>query len=206
MTGVGQASGTRASAMDLRPERRVLDTAIQCFAEFGYAGTTAECVASRAGVATEMLGKHFRSKCDLYLAAFDQAESFAYEHLRSVAEAQPTLVARLESMVRELLRLRDVCAGVGRFLGTVNAETAQNAELRTAGRTYWPRQRALLEDLVETGVVTGELAPVDRLVAVDTLTALLGGLWAIGDLLPGSESSLAEGIQRLIAGSLLSKT
>ena len=76
-----------ASADSTRPPRqtqaerraasrqKILDAAVSCLAERGYAGTTFPEVLRRAGLSNGALWRHFRSKADLLVAAVLHAET-----------------------------------------------------------------------------------------------------------------------------------
>ena len=53
---------------------RLLDGALECLAERGYAGTTFPEVVRRAGLSNGALWRHFRSKADLMVAATLRSE------------------------------------------------------------------------------------------------------------------------------------
>jgi AcrR family transcriptional regulator len=52
--------------------RHLLDAAIQCFAEFGYRGTTTARLARAARISEPVLYRHFASKHDLFVALIDE--------------------------------------------------------------------------------------------------------------------------------------
>lgn len=54
---------------------KILDAAVDCLAERGYAGTTFPEVLRRAGLSNGALWRHFRSKAELLVAAVLHAES-----------------------------------------------------------------------------------------------------------------------------------
>jgi AcrR family transcriptional regulator len=151
---------TLAPARTPRAERsrqRILDAAGQCFAASGYAKTTVEEVASRAGVSKGLVHHHFGTKerileavVERTLAKWDAVsrveamvsggrvlEGIAEMHRASIAYARenPALHALIELDGRVLLD-----AGIGR-----------------AVRSVMQRLRAALVDTVRIGIESGEL-------------------------------------------------
>ena len=59
---------------------RLLDAALECLAERGYAGTTFPEVVRRAGLSNGALWRHFRSKADLMVAASLRSEETLAHH------------------------------------------------------------------------------------------------------------------------------
>lgn len=71
-----RAGGRKATSKrgeDVR--QRALDAALDCFAAFGYEGTSTRAVAERAGVSHTLVLYHFGSKEQLWIAALDGALS-----------------------------------------------------------------------------------------------------------------------------------
>lgn len=94
-----------------------------------------------------------------------------------------------------------------RFLATVTADVAHNSELRNSRQAHWPRQRAFIEDLVGLAVTRGELDSGDQLMAADTLTAMMIGLWQVSaGRTPRAQSAAIEGFTRLLTGGLIAST
>lgn len=97
--------------------QRVLDAALQLFAEHGFEGTSLQQIADRLGVTKAAVYYHFRSKDDLLAAlvgpAFDELGGVLAE-----AEALPPGPARrkltLGSFVDYLLRHRSTAAWMSR--------------------------------------------------------------------------------------------
>src|SRR3712207_1144155 len=56
-----------------RTQARLLDAAVECVADLGYAATTTIDVARRAGVSRGAQQHHFRTKAELVAAAIDHA-------------------------------------------------------------------------------------------------------------------------------------
>jgi AcrR family transcriptional regulator len=71
--------------------QRLLEAAIECLAEHGWAGSTVAVVAERAGVTRGALQHHFPTREDLFTAAI---EHVAVERLAYLRGKQATLPAR----------------------------------------------------------------------------------------------------------------
>jgi AcrR family transcriptional regulator len=86
--------------------RRLLEAAVGCLAEHGWARSTVTLVAERAGVSRGAAQHHFRTREDLFTAA---VEHVAEERLREVREqlAEPPAdgASRTEMVVAAIVRL-----------------------------------------------------------------------------------------------------
>ena len=82
-------------------QRRVLDAAIDVFAEHGYAGTSTRDIAVRAGRSPAVVYVHHPSKEDLLFAISERTQRLALIHLASAFESNSDPIARVHAMVRE---------------------------------------------------------------------------------------------------------
>jgi AcrR family transcriptional regulator len=81
---------------------RLLDAALDCLAERGYAGTTFPEVLRRAGLSNGALWRHFRSKAELMVAASLHSEEQLINHPVPAGLDHLSPQQRLDSAVAEL--------------------------------------------------------------------------------------------------------
>ena len=86
--------------------QRLLEAAIECLAELGWAGSTVAVVAERAGVTRGALQHHFPTREDLFTAAIEHvaAERIAFLRGRQ-GSVPPHGPARTEAVVEMLVRM-----------------------------------------------------------------------------------------------------
>jgi len=136
--------------------RRLLAAAGECFAEFGYAGTSLRAIAGRAGISVETV-QQSGPKADLLLASFEQ--SFAGK------EGRLSLLQR--EGVEPILRMTDpeefITAMVD-FMVPANIESAALAASIEAAARSDPRIAEVLAGL-------GERARADARTAIALLAA-----------------------------------
>ena len=158
---------------DARPEE-ILEAAKHVFGERGYAGTTLEDVARRAGVSKGTLYLYFEGKEALF------REMVRAKVVPALAHAEAT-VRTFEGSSRELLvllvssmyrRLRD--EGLARVGRVVQAELPSFPEL---AQFYFEevilRSRRLVSRVLERGVARGEFREVAHAFAARGLASLL---------------------------------
>jgi len=83
----------------------VLEAAVECLVERGWAGTTTTLVAERAGVSRGAQLHHYRTKSDLVLAAVEHLAERRTAELRAEVAALPPDGDRVERTVRLLAQL-----------------------------------------------------------------------------------------------------
>ena len=162
---------TRARAAEARD--RILRAGHDQLAEGGYASAAVSALATRAGVATGTVYRHFPSKADLLAEVFRRAASREVEAVAAAGgdDAPSRIAAAVEVFVRRALaEPRRAYA-----LLAEPVDPAVEAQRLVFRRAYAGVFAAILRD----GVAAGELAPVD----VDLVAAACVG--ALGEALVG---------------------
>jgi AcrR family transcriptional regulator len=80
----------RTSAANLDKERRkqILDAALQCFLQFGYAKTSMDDVAQKANLSRPLIYLKFKSKRDLFLGLYFDFMEEALRHAKTVLKSK----------------------------------------------------------------------------------------------------------------------
>jgi AcrR family transcriptional regulator len=149
-SGMRRAPGRPRSAT---AHRAILDATIALLGEVGFAATTVEAVAARAGVGKATVYRRWRSKVPLVIEAMDTR---AIEQL-----PLPRTGSVRGDLTEFLVGLAETMSGPdGRLVGPLLAEISRNEELAQAFRRdlVAPR-RAVMEEIVRDGMVRGELRP-----------------------------------------------
>jgi AcrR family transcriptional regulator len=150
---------------DRTAKARIRDAAIDCFAEYGIAATTARKVAASAGVSPGLVIHHFESMYGLRSACDDHVVSIIRQHKSEAMSSGPSLdvlAALRESEFDSLLR----------YLARVLVEDS-DAVTRLVDD--------LVEDAVgyiEDGVDAGMLRPTDN----PRARAVILMIWSLGAL------------------------
>ena len=157
----------------------ILDAALACFAEHGFAATRLDDVAARAGITKGTLYLYFRSKEDLFKAVVRQelVPNIERAELMVATAAAPALV-----LIEQLIRLFSQIIGspLSAIPKLVLTEAGNFPDLaRFYLEEVVDRGKALLRRVLERGVAVGELRPIDTESAVMCVIAplLLGALW-----------------------------
>jgi AcrR family transcriptional regulator len=85
--------------------RALVDAAVTCIAELGWAGATVAVIAERAGVSRGAAQHHFPTREDLVVATVEYVGEQQVHHLRARAAELPTGPPRAEAVVAMLLEL-----------------------------------------------------------------------------------------------------
>ena len=161
----------RAERPDLS-RKHLLAAAIDCFARFGYQGTSIDRIARHAGVTKGALYYHFRDKEELlYEAVSGRVGEFEQHVLAEVGPANDTLAS--------LRRVIDACffhatvSNHRRFIITLMIEALDtNPQLSAKFQRILRRMRFFLADVVRRGQDGGR---VRRDVDPEQTAALIAG-------------------------------
>jgi len=146
-------------------ERRtaIIEATTRLFLEKGFAGTSMSMVASASGITKATLYHHFPGKDDLFAACVTHGYSSALETVRVILNDR-SLTAR-KKMRRALCALYDsiIESPVGRMSPLI-AEVSRTFPnvARSFHTDYIAPQQALISQIIEQGVASGEFKDVDR--------------------------------------------
>ena len=99
------AAGTRQQQRSRSMQHRLLDAAVDCLVERGWAGTTTTLVADRARVSRGAQLHHYRTKSALLIAAVEHLAERRSAELRAEAAGLPPDGDRLEATIDLLASL-----------------------------------------------------------------------------------------------------
>jgi len=137
----------RMKATDRR--RQLLEASINCFAEYGYQGTTTARLAKAAKITEPVLYQHFASKHDLFVALLEQVGK---EVLREWRKAIAPLKSPLDQL-RVLMRLNPAIADprgkqLYRIIFAAQVEFNE-PEIQAALRTHYQLYAKFLTGLIQ---------------------------------------------------------
>lgn len=101
----GNGTGRRRRGDEVR--ERILRAALDCYAAFGFEGTSTRAVAERANVTHTLVLYHFQSKDQLWIATVEEALKSYRESMKQTFEVAPTLSAReaLSTFIERFVRM-----------------------------------------------------------------------------------------------------
>jgi AcrR family transcriptional regulator len=174
---------------------RLLQAAVDLLEAGGYSAASVAAVASRAGVATGSLYRHFPSKASLFVEVFRTVAEHELEEMREAGAGSESVVEKLDAVIAcfaggALDRPRLAWA-----LGYEPVDPAVDAERLAYRQTY----RERLAELLRKGISAGEIPEQDpELTAAAVIGAISEAL--VGPLSPvGPKVNPAETVEALLA-------
>jgi len=156
---------------------RLLETAIEMFAERGYAATGVDALCRRAGVAKTGLYWEFQNKVGLLNAVIDQVVAEWVDQIREATRAAGEPKDKLDVALDNLRRRVSERPELFRVLLVVLAERTQvDEEAREALRRFYKSAHAaLLQGIQES--VPGVLPSDELSVSCDLILAMIEGIF-----------------------------
>ena len=195
--GAPQAPGGVADWRDYGPVEypRILDAALQAFAEHGYHGTTTRELAQRSGLSVPGVYHYYPSKqdilFDLMTVIIDELLTRSHQALETAA---PEPSSRFDALVESLLRFH---------MYRRKSAVVSTAELRSLEPGYRERyvakrdeQQRMLDRVILEGVTAGEFStpyPADASRSIASLCVGVAGWYR-----PDGELSVEELLERYL--------
>lgn len=155
--------------------RKILEGAMELFADHGYGGVTYQKIADRCGIARTAIYRYFNNKRELFVYAVNMAtrqldtryrEILNVEDLSAEERLRRILHETVETLFEHRVFLRVV---LEYLLGRRQA----GSDIRRRVRRHSHVLRVLLRRLVEEGVESGEFVPVDGNAVASVLFGIL---------------------------------
>jgi AcrR family transcriptional regulator len=163
-----------------KEERRaaLLDSALHCFAEKGYAATTIDDIVRSAGVSKGAIYNYFKSKEEIFLQILENRNDLYFAELRRRFELWPDAASKLRHLIsrfRDLPKQSDK-----RSWGLVNLDFwlyASRQELDHLIAKQYERFIELYQEILEEGKGRGEFrADLDVAAAASLFLAMRDGV------------------------------
>lgn len=204
--------GRRSSEEAARNRQRIIDASLSCFARLGYKNTSNEIIAREAGLSAGAIYNHFTSKSELYVSAFEQAETYIANILSEAAIHKDCARDSIEAFFNRAEALYENNPDAARLLSQVSVEIFHNTELAMPlAEKVKGGVENLLKQIIGNGQALGE---IDKTVNPDSLVELhinaqLGiaqvSLFYGGDYYAKAMRNLRENMLQLIFGSATKK-
>ncbi|NUR70855.1 MAG: TetR family transcriptional regulator [Hamadaea sp.] len=194
--GEPSATGGQTAANTAR-RAQIIEAAIECIAENGYARASFAQIARRAGISsTRLISYHFEGKEDLIRAVVQEALRAAGAYMRPLLQAQTSSSAMLATYITSNMAfIRTHPAHIRALL-----EIAANTRPDSAVPAVEPDSAspvALLEQLFRQGQDAGEFRPFDPRVMALSLRAAIDA--AVSELTARPDLDLDAYARELVA-------
>lgn len=157
-------------------KEEILSAAAVVFAEKGFSNTKMEDISKRAEIGKGTLYEYFRSKDDLFFALYKNLMNSFHTRIYSCLSPEQTPTEALTAMISATLRAFDEWHDYGMLLLEFWNEHRRGKFLKLDFSDVYDKSRGILKNLIEEGVIKGEFAEIDPMVASSTIIAVLDGI------------------------------
>lgn len=154
---------------------RIIDAARTMFARRGYAASAITALADSADLAPSAIYHYFGGKAELYEAVFDATADSIWQAFSIDQIAHDSLLEALEDLLDASTRFGPDQHVYNDFLAMVPMEARLHPEFAHLLDRRSKYQDDTFGALVDLGLATGELAGIDRAVAVEMIRAVIMG-------------------------------
>ncbi|HEY66872.1 MAG: hypothetical protein DRI79_01720 [Chloroflexi bacterium] len=163
---------------------RILQAAMECFAQRGYDGTGVAEICRRAEVTKGGFYHHFPSKQAVFLELLNRwlaGLDTQLEAVRAGAESIPEGLLRMAGMVRQVF---EAAGGQLPIFLEFLAQAGHDPAVWRATIEPYQRYRAFFRDMIEAGIAEGTLRPIDPEIGANLIVSSAVGLVLQGMLDP----------------------
>ena len=181
----------------------IFDAARRLFAERGYGAVTNKEVASAAGITTGALYHYVESKLDLYVEVHRDMQRTIYQQFQDAVNSADTFLGKLMAVLDAAYDIGERDPTMAGFIGAVRADTRRHADIAARLERHAVAREQFFFDIVDIGVVTGEIEPENRPLAVEFVRTLLVGLTESTLEAPSRNRDAIDGVKALLRGTLI---
>jgi len=168
---------------------KIVHKAAAVFNQHGYSGTSLSDLMEETGLEKGGIYRHFESKEDLAVAAFD----YAWNEIKSIRlktlDTIPTSLGKLHGMINVFASKPSSVAGGCVLMNTAIDADDGNPVLRAHARQAMSEWRGYLEGVVRKGIAQGEIDPATSGARIATvIIATLEGSLMISRLVGDRDS------------------
>ena len=172
-----------------RTRERIVAAAAPLFNRRGYAASSMSELMAATGLEKGGIYRHFESKDELALAAFDHTLSLQSDRIRRLVDAERGAINRLTALARGVAGAidRSAVAGGCPLLNTAiesdDGDAGVHVELRKRARAGIRRMIDYAQRIIAAGIETGEIsASVDARAEAESIVAGIEGALMLAKL------------------------
>jgi AcrR family transcriptional regulator len=179
---------------------RILDVAVDAFAQGGFHGMATRTIAERAGVSPSTVYHHFSTKQGLYVQSYRHAIDLAYEEYAIAVSSHESLIDELHAMLQCSLKLMRARPAISALAVRARIDLTDPGLRPLAGTRV---ARTFIDGMIERAVDRGELDPADSL-SLERITEVF--MWGLSVLAAEDDRIRREcvnALDRLLGGMLI---
>jgi AcrR family transcriptional regulator len=179
---------------------RILEVAVEAFAESGFHGVATRTIAQRAGVSPSTVYHHFSDKQGLYVKTYRHALNHVYAEYARVIDGHASVIDELRVILQCSLAIMRARPAISTLIVRAHIDVTDPVLHPMVGtRTA----RNFLDGMISRAQDRGELDPADAVSLERTIGVFLWGLSVLGCDDDRARQECVDALDLLLAGQLL---
>lgn len=178
-----RTQSTRARSLEDKEQRKrlILDAGKELFFTRGYRDTTIEKITERAGVSTGTFYLYFKSKQEIYMTLYaDGIDVFRGMAEEAISWPGLSALARLSAIAHAYYRFYKNHTEYFEILAFIHMHQAAELKVKSDMSVLLDEKAIellkIIEAVIQEGIESGELVPMDTWKATNVLWGLMDGL------------------------------
>ncbi|MDG1188517.1 MAG: TetR/AcrR family transcriptional regulator [Ilumatobacter sp.] len=180
----------------------ILKAARALFAERGYGAVTNKDVASVAGITTGALYHYVESKLDLYAEVDRDMQRTIYRRFQDAVVSSNTFLGKLTAVLEAAHQMGIEDPSLAGFVGAVRTDTRRHPEIDERLSRYAEAREQFFVDIVDAGLLTGEISPAHKPEMVEFVRTVLVGLTETVGMSPEQHRRAVDAVTGLLRGTI----
>jgi AcrR family transcriptional regulator len=180
-----QASGTHRESTESDRSREIMSSALQLFAERGFADVTIKDIAGRLGINTALIYYYFKNKEDLFRACLEAAVYDAMASYDSIRGAADHPVDRINSWFDSNITLSGSISNMVKVMLDYTGSNLRLPSVDRLIRRFYEEECRLLAKAFGEGTAMGVFNSVDNEALAQFVSTHLDGIMVAAIIRPG---------------------
>ena len=160
-------------SVETERRQQILDAALTCFSRTGYHQTSMDDLAAELPFSKGLLYYYFPTKRDLFVSLLDNWAERSLQAWEAMLSPAEDVVAQICKSIQYGVQLVALSSDLARIEFEFYSQVGRDADVSEAFRTLFAQFRARIRSILDSGVRSGDLRPLDT----KALAAVLFGVY-----------------------------
>jgi AcrR family transcriptional regulator len=160
-------------SVETERRQQILDAALTCFSRTGYHQTSMDDLAAELPFSKGLLYYYFPTKRDLFVSLLDNWAERSLQAWESMLSPTEEVVAQICKSIQYGVQLVALSSDLARIEFEFYSEVGRDADVSEAFRALFTQFRGRIRSILDSGVRSGSLRPLDT----EALSAVLFGAY-----------------------------
>ena len=160
-------------SVETERRQQILDAALTCFSRTGYHQTSMDDLAAELPFSKGLLYYYFPTKRDLFVSLLDNWAKQSLQAWEAMLSPTEDVVTQICKSIQYGVQLVALSSDLARIEFEFYSEVGRDADVSEAFRALFAQFRARIRSILDSGVRSGDLRPLDT----EALAAVLFGAY-----------------------------